>query len=188
MRNLEFWRNYKFGGMKVAGKYESNYHYIYGTTAPKINTDFHEILSEDEHKYSDKRKREERAKKVRGHKLRVAGNVFLIFLGCLFLMVQYASITFNQNEIYNMKTELKEIQNTNVSLKSEIAESIDLTTIRQKAMENLGMVEPAPHQIVYIDIPKVSYTAYYQPKSESKEQSEESFVAASFFDFLKWKE
>ena len=87
-----------------------------------------------------------------------------------------------------MKSQLKEIQNTNSSLKSEIAGSIDLSFVKQKAIEKLGMMEPAPHQIVYIDVPKVSYTAYYKPKDEPKESSEERFVAASFFDFIKWKE
>ncbi|WP_341877159.1 septum formation initiator family protein [Defluviitalea saccharophila] len=163
--------------------------FIPGAVAPKLSTELHEILAEDELKHVLKKQKEEKSNKVVLYKLKLVGNVFLIFIGCLFLMGQYASITFNQKEIKNLKSQLKGIQNTNATLKSEIAESIDLTFIKQKAMGKLGMVEPAPHQIVYIDIPKVSYTAYYQPPmNEPIQPAEEDVVAASFFDFFNWKE
>ncbi|NLM12576.1 MAG: hypothetical protein GX209_02360 [Epulopiscium sp.] len=162
--------------------------FMHGAVAPKLSHELHDILIEDEEQSSLKKKKAEKSNQVVFYKLKLVGNVFLIFIGCLFLMGQYASITFNQKEIKNMKVQLKEIQNTNASLKSEIAESIDLTLIKQKAMGKLGMVEPAPHQIVYIDIPKISYTAYYQPNNEPIQPTEENVVAASFFDFFDWKE
>ncbi|MDK2789355.1 MAG: hypothetical protein PWP07_2600, partial [Epulopiscium sp.] len=197
--SLEFWRNYDFGGVKMGRKYVAHkklkkndfYNeqiFVPGATAPKLSTEFHEILVEDALKHPLQKQKAEKSNEVVFYKLKLVGNVVLIFIGCLFLMGQYASITFNQKQIKNMKSQLKELQNMNTSLKSEIAESIDLTVIKKKATEKLGMVEPAPHQIVYIDIPKVSYTAYYQPNNEQEQTAEEDVVAASFFDFFNWKE
>ncbi|NLK21421.1 MAG: hypothetical protein GX308_04940 [Epulopiscium sp.] len=170
--------------------------YIFGSAAPKINTHIHDILAQEDngelYTHYSKKEKIQKAKRTVSYRLRLVGNVFLIFIGCLFLMGQYASIAFNQKEINTMKSDLKEIKNTNALLKSEIAGSIDLTAIKEKAIQGLGMIEPAPHQIVYINIPKISYTAYYQPEKNIKQLEEETtnkdFVAASFFDFLNWKE
>ncbi|WP_058485632.1 FtsB family cell division protein [Defluviitalea phaphyphila] len=162
--------------------------YIYGSVVPKSEdniNDAHDILLEDK-TYLLKKQKEEKKKRIIKYKLKLIGNVFLIFLGCLFLMKQYASITSNQKEIKNMKKELEEIQNANILLKSEIAKSIDLDMVKQKAMQELGMVEPSPHQIIYIDVPKISYTAYYEPKQEDEEEDKENFLTASFFDFFNW--
>ncbi len=167
--------------------------YQYGSSAPKFD-DVHKVLIREDEKellnYNLKKEKVQRAKKTVSYKLRLVGNILILFAGCLFIMLQYASITFNQKEIKKLKTELKDIQNENMLLKSEIAETINLTYIKECAIERLGMMEPAAHQIIYIDIPKVSYTAYNQNEKDYRNQSnssDEEVVAASFFDFFKLK-
>lgn len=169
--------------------------YLYGTSAPKIDENVHKVLIHEDEKellnHKLKKEKVQRAKKSTSYKLKLIGNVLIVFVGCLFIMGQYASITFNQNEIQRLKTELKKVQNSNALLKSEIAESINLTSIKENAIQRLGMIEPASHQIVYIEIPKVSYTAYNQIEEDNKEHNQitdEEVVAAGFFDFFNWKE
>jgi len=167
--------------------------YLYGTSAPKFNDTHKTLIQEDEKEllhYKQKKEKAQRTRKVISYKLKLVGNILCLFIGCLFIMGQYASITYNQKEIKKLKSELKEIQNSNMLLKSEIAETVDLTYIKEVATEKLGMMEPAAHQIVYIEIPKVSYTAYNQLEQDQNrlnQSTEDEVVAASFFDFFKLK-
>jgi len=60
--------------------------------------------------------------------------------------------------------------------------NIYLEYIKQEAMKRLGMAEPQTYQIVYIDVPKQSYTVQYA--ADENEKEEPSFFA-SILNFLK---
>lgn len=54
--------------------------------------------------------------------------------------------------------------------------------IEQEAKTRLGMIEPQAYQIVYIDVPKQSYTVQYEAQAEEKEKG---FGIGKFLDVIK---
>ncbi len=69
-----------------------------------------------------------------------------------------AKVLEKKFEIQDLSAQLKEIKEVNSYLETQIAKNLDLDYIEQYASVNLKMQKPASHQIVYIDVPKESYT------------------------------
>ena len=79
-------------------------------------------------------------------------------------------------QIREKKDELATLKSQNAILEAELAEQIDLEYIKQEAINRLGMAEPQPYQIVYIDVPKDSYTIQYA--ADEVVEEEPSFIAS----------
>ncbi|OOB78833.1 MAG: hypothetical protein BEN19_08485 [Epulopiscium sp. Nuni2H_MBin003] len=65
-----------------------------------------------------------------------------------------------QNYMNNLTTENQELKSIINETKANIALNLDLNTIEQKAIEDLDMRQPLPHQIIYIEINSESYIKY----------------------------
>jgi len=89
---------------------------------------------------------------------------FIVAFVCLF-----AINTQKESEINANISELKKIEESNSVLQAEIAKNINLKEIEEIAKTKLNMQKPAPHQIVYINIPKQSYTILYDNATVKKE-------------------
>ncbi len=50
------------------------------------------------------------------------------------------------------------------AVQSSITVNLDLDYIEQQAIEHLNMIKPLPHQVIYIEVPKESYTTYGDEK------------------------
>ena len=74
--------------------------FVPGATAPKLSTEFHEILVEDALKHPLQKQKAEKSNEVVFYKLKLVGNVVLIFIGCLFLMD-------NMLQLHLIKSKLK---------------------------------------------------------------------------------
>lgn len=61
-------------------------------------------------------------------------------------------------EIESLTATLKEINENNKNLETELAKNLDLDYVESKAILNFGMQKPASHQIVHINVPKESYS------------------------------
>ncbi len=85
----------------------------------------------------------------------------VIFLGCVGFMGSGVLVQNIEMQIRQQKNELSELQAQNAILEAELAEQIDLEYIKQEALTRLGMAEPQSYQVVYIDVPKQSYTIQY---------------------------
>lgn len=85
----------------------------------------------------------------------------VVLFACALLYVQsYADLRTKQIELNRLKSEKIEVINQITGVESQMAKKLDLNEIRVRAVTELGMQEPLPYQIVYIDLPKESYTTY----------------------------
>lgn len=110
------------------------------------------------------------------HRLKLSIAMLGVFSGCFVTMASYASVARQRIENAKLNDELIGIQNENVSLQAEISDKVDLAYIESEAVNRLGMAEPQPYQIVYIDVPKQSYTVQYGAV-ESEEENKFSIAS-----------
>lgn len=85
-----------------------------------------------------------------------------IFLCSLVYVHGYAQFITKQAQLKNIKTDIRTIKSSISLTESQISEKLNLDVIRDRASQELGMSEPLPHQIVYIQLPQTSYTIYDQ--------------------------
>ncbi len=106
--------------------------------------------------------------------------VALTFFGCLIYMgisvqADNASVLLRQEK--DTYTSLKRVNNI---AEAEITERLDLDYIRTEAINRLGMVEPESYQVVYIDVPKESYTIQYAGAEDFEEEEKTSLFSLLF--------
>ncbi len=65
-----------------------------------------------------------------------------------------------QIELQSLNTQLQNTKSTINTVQSNITSNLNLDYIESIAQEELGMISPMPHQIVYLDIQNESYTTY----------------------------
>lgn len=146
-------------------KYYSNGNLAYNTTtAPQIEP--------------EERKRIRRKTKTKQtQKIKISGAVNsaklvifigIVFMGCIITMESYAKVQEKIIHINNMADELNKIKSENSSLEAEIAGNLDISYIEQEAKTRLGMSEPQPYQIIYVNVPKQSYTVQQDMSKENK--------------------
>ncbi|WP_455959651.1 FtsB family cell division protein [Anaerotignum lactatifermentans] len=102
--------------------------------------------------------------------------MLLIFAGCIAFMGATVIVKNQEVQIREKKDELATLKSQNAILEAELAEQVDLEYIKQEAINRLGMAEPQPYQIVYIDVPKDSYTIQYA--ADEVVEEEPSFIAS----------
>lgn len=107
----------------------------------------------------------------------------VIFLMSILLIGIFASNNKMRTNVNIMTQKLKQLEENNDYLEAELAKNIDLEKVEKIATTKLGMQKPSNHQIIYINIPKQSYTVKYENKT-SKED-EESFKFEDILNFFK---
>ncbi|MBS4960056.1 MAG: hypothetical protein KHZ62_04445 [Clostridiales bacterium] len=117
---------------------------------------------------------------LHGLKLFVATAV--VFAGCILTMSINASITEERVKINKMKDQLIVLQNENESTEAELSDQLSLDYIKEQATGRLGMSEPQPYQICYIDVPKQSYTVQ---SSIEIEEEQKRFDLQEIFSFFR---
>ena len=85
----------------------------------------------------------------------------MVFVGCMMIMSAHALLAKERIELQKHKDELAAIKNENAILAADISQQVDLEVIREKARIQLGMTEPQDYQMIYIEVPKQSYTVQY---------------------------
>lgn len=128
---------------------------------------------EPKHYYNEEEElRRERAKRAKiqaetekhraaAHKFKLTVAVIMVFALCFLMMASYAAVTQQRMKVNSLKDDLAYIKSENTSLQAEISDSVDLEYVKSEAIERLGMTEPQPYQVVYIDVPKQSYNVQY---------------------------
>ena len=79
------------------------------------------------------------------------------------------------------KSKLEDLKSANAILEAELTEQLDMDYIKQEATERLGMSEPQPYQVVYINVPKQSYTVQH----DTEETTAEASLVDKILDFFK---
>ena len=158
----------------MAKRYKNSYLPSYYNTSSNAYDFDREIYErENERQKAEEQKRFQRqAESVKRksfiHRAKFTVAIFFVFAGCI----------VNNN----LKDQLANLKNENTNLQSKINDNTDLAYIEQEAKTRLGMIEPQAYQIVYIDVPKQSYTVQYEAQAEEKE---EGFGISKFLDVIK---
>ena len=145
--------------------YRGSSYYTYGNVAYDLEP--HDIPSYDTDE-ENKRRRKEQIRQERMERreaqvisVRMIAIVLLLFVGCMIFMGMSAVVSNANYQLRQQRGVLAEARLTNAVLEAEIVEQVDLNYIREEAALRLGMSEPQAYQIVYIDVPKESYTVQY---------------------------
>lgn len=116
------------------------------------------------------------------HKAKIIMAVTVVFVCSVSIMGSSAILEQQRVKINQLKDELATIENENLTLQSEISEQVDMNYVEEQAKTQLGMSEPKSYQIVYIDVPKESYTMQYDVQEEKQE---DDFLSKLFHLFKK---
>ena len=134
--------------MKTLAQKRNNY--VYGTAAEKIEYDVYE------HNEVLKEKKKYRANRL--IKVKMVVGILLLFSLGLIVMYRYALIAEINFKISSKEKQYEELKNENSRLKVAIENETNLSKITQVAQNELGMQKPDKYQIVYIEVPKTSFT------------------------------
>lgn len=122
----------------------------------------------------------------RVYSIKVALVLGIFFCGTLAFMWTSALATSQRVETQKYKDKLADLKSENALLAIDVSEQMDLDTVKKIATEKLGMVEPQPYQIQYIDVPEQSYTLHYNDETEQpKEQNEENTLVRTIVGLFK---
>lgn len=153
---------------------EHGSYYTYGNVAHELQPDYapHPMREEE------KRQREEQARAAqaetgerRRSSVKMIAVVLILFAGCIAFMGMHVAVENLEISIRKQKSELSDLKANNAILQAELTEQLDLDYIKQEATERLGMAEPQAYQIVYIDVPKQSYTIQYEAEEAAEKPS-----------------
>lgn len=149
----------------------SNSYYTYGNVAYEVqpaNPKLQQKQKTQPKKSALTRKESLARRENRIHSFQVCMVMLLIFCGCIAFVGANVIVTNQEVQIRQKKSELSDLKAQNATLESELTEQIDLDYIKQEAMTRLGMSEPQSYQIVYIDVPKQSYTIQYSSDTNTQ--------------------
>lgn len=74
----------------------------------------------------------------------------------------HASLNQSVQHVALLKEQVLELKNENDATQKQIGNSVNLDTIRQKAMDELGMVYPQEEQIEFFEVDKDDYMNQYE--------------------------
>lgn len=134
--------------------------YNYGSVAPKIYTEVPmspQVPNTQRRKRLHKQGKEQRQLKFK-ETLNLSLSIATIFIASVAFVWGCAMVEQKQYELENAKTKVQELKSQVNTKKSLIASATNLDHVKERAMNELNMTEPLPHQIILLDIAKTSYT------------------------------
>ena len=163
----------------AAEKYRNNRmnagsYYTYGNVAYELQPDYspYRIREEEE----ERRKQEERlareeARENRVSSVKMIGVALVLFIGCIAFMGMNVVVDNAEVSLRQQKSTLEDLKSSNAILEAELTEQLDMDYIKTEATTRLGMSEPQSYQVVYIDVPKQSYTVQHNADDVADEAS-----------------
>ena len=164
----------------AAEKYRSRNHmntgsyYTYGNVAYELQPDYNPYRfreEEEERRKAEERLAKEEARENRVSSVKMLGVALVLFVGCLAFMGMNVLVDNAEVSLRRQKSELENLKSANAILEAELTEQLDMDYIKTEATERLGMSEPQPYQVVYIDVPKQSYTVQHNADDVADEAS-----------------
>ena len=96
-----------------------------------------------------------------GYLLFVAGALAVMAVVTVCYLQMRAELTRNTKQVAALESQLVELKSNNDSREQKLEASVDLESIRRKAMEELGMVYPSQGQIEYFEVKDSDYMNQY---------------------------
>ena len=96
----------------------------------------------------------------------------IVLIAILFSCVNYlhtkSQITAQMQSVADLESELNQIKEENDAYYSQVMSSVDLTAIKEKAVNELGMKYPSEDQVITYQTERSSYVRQYQdvPQAE----------------------
>ena len=149
-------------------------YYTYGNVAYELQPDYNPYRfreEEEERRKAEERLAKEEARENRISSVKMLGVALVLFLGCLAFMGMHVVVDNAEVSLRRQKAELESLKSANAILEAELTEQLDMDFIRTEATERLGMSEPQSYQVVYIDVPKQSYTVQHNVDDVANEAS-----------------
>ena len=149
-------------------------YYSYGNVAYELQPDYNPYRFREEEE--ERRKAEERLAQAEDREERISsvkmlGVALVLFIGCIAFMGMNVLVDNAEVSLRRQKAELENLKSANAILEAELTEQLDMDYIRTEATERLGMSEPQSYQVVYIDVPKQSYTVQHNADDVADEAS-----------------
>ena len=153
---------------------QSGSYYTYGNVAYELQPDYtpYRVREEEEERRREAAriaKEAERENKVSFAKM--VGVAIVLFIGCIAFMGMHVMVDQAEVSLRREKSKLEDLKSANAILEAELTEQLDMDYIKQEATERLGMREPQPYQVVYINVPKQSYTVQHDTEETTAETS-----------------
>lgn len=151
-------------------------YYTYGNVAYELQPDYtpYRVREEEEERRKEAaRLAKAEAKERRISSVKMIGVALILFIGCIAFMGMNVMVDQAEVSLRKEKSKLEDLKSSNAILQAEMTEQLDMDYIKQEATERLGMHEPQPYQVVYINVPKQSYTVQYE---ETESKTESSFL------------
>ena len=149
-------------------------YYTYGNVAYELQPDYspYRVREEEE----ERRKEEARVAKAEARENRISsvkmiGVALVLFIGCIAFMGMNVIVDNAEVSLRRQKSELESLKSANAILEAELTEQLDMDFIKTEAAERLGMSEPQAYQVVYIDVPKQSYTVQHNADDVAEDTS-----------------
>ena len=147
---------------------QSGSYYTYGNVAYELQPDYtpYRVREEEEERRREAAriaKEAERENKVSFAKM--VGVVIVLFIGCIAFMGMHVMVDQAEVSLRREKSKLEDLKSANAILEAE----------------RLGMSEPQPYQVVYINVPKQSYTVQH----DTEETKAEASLVDKILDFFK---
>lgn len=149
-------------------------YYTYGNVAYELQPEYNPYRfreEEEERRREEERLAKEEARENRISSAKMLGVALVLFLGCLVFMGMNVLVDNAEVSLRRQKSELESLKSANAILEAELTEQLDMDFIRTEATERLGMSEPQSYQVVYIDVPKQSYTVQHNADDAAQEDS-----------------
>lgn len=163
-----------------------SYYYSAGSTAYELNPVYRDIEEERRQKLQKKqRQAAEHKRAVLKHRVKFVAALALVFGGCIAIMVPHTMIVSQTRTNNALRDELSVLKSENVSLEADIANKVNLEYVETEATERLGMSEPQPYQVSYINVPKQSYSVQYDVEEEDNKTESDSFAFAGLGGLFK---
>lgn len=163
----------------AAEKYRNNRmnagsYYTYGNVAYELQPDYSPYRFREEEE--ERRKEEERLAKAEARENRISsikmvGVALVLFIGCIAFMGMNVLVDNAEVSLRKQKSELDNLKSANAILEAELTEQLDMDYIKTEATTRLSMSEPQSYQVVYIDVPKQSYTVQYNADDAAEDAS-----------------
>lgn len=155
--------------------YRGSSYYTYGNVAYDVQpeyTPYYTEEDEDRTRIAQEKAHKAEVRESRITALKLIAIIVVLFAGSIAFMGMHVRVANENVELRREKSELADLKSNNAILAAELTEQIDLDYIKEQATNRLGMAEPQPYQVVYIDVPKQSYTIQYaSDATEAKKDS-----------------
>lgn len=154
--------------------YRGSSYYTYGNVAYDVQPEYTPYYTEEDEQRAriaqeKVHKAEVRESRITAFKL--IAIVVVLFAGSIAFMGMHVRVANENVELRREKSQLADLKSNNAILAAELTEQIDLDYIKEQATNRLGMAEPQSYQVVYIDVPKHSYTIQYASDATEGEKN-----------------